>query len=89
MAKKFPKKNSKKTHALTRKYLFEIIWSAVESLDKNLTSDRADKFTNTQLVALGQILCGISDYVSGRLGSPANIKKKARKKPRLRARLKG
>jgi hypothetical protein len=91
LAKKFPKSNSKKVSKKTRDYLFEIIWSALECLDNDLTSDRADVLDTEQLVTLSYLLCGVSDFVRGSIPPPpaANVKKKARKKPRPKARLKG
>jgi hypothetical protein len=85
LAKKFPKTNKKITDAAnkkTRTYLFEMVWAAIEKLDKDLTSAEADRLTNEELKILCQILAPLSSVVG-------RIHDKPKKTPRPRARRKG
>lgn len=85
MAKTLPKTSKKVTviaNKKTRTYLFEMIWSALEKLNNDLTSADAEKLTTEELKLLCDILMPLSATIAGVRGKP-------KKTPRPKARRKG
>lgn len=67
MAKNFKKTNSKLAEKQTRKYLFEMIYDAVERIHEDVTCNGIDALSTADISFIASVLAPLADHIDERL----------------------
>lgn len=71
MAKKFKKTNSKIAEKQTRKYLFEMIYDAVDRIHDNMSYSGVDALTTADVSFIASVLSPLAEHIDERLNALA------------------